>query len=166
MKMEDIKTIVQLMSQHDLTEFTVEAEEMHLKICRASSRDQSVAPAVIHTVPSGTPVTPQTPLPPDSQSGTSSQEARNASKEETGPENRETINAPIVGTFYRAPAPDAEPFVKIGSQVEPDTVVCIIEAMKVMNEIKAEMRGVVRKILVENATPVEYGQALFKIEPL
>lgn len=78
------------------------------------------------------------------------------------PEN--TINAPIVGTFYISPSPDAQPFVKVGDEVTADTVVCIVEAMKVMNEIKAEKNGVIREILVENSTPVEYGQALFVID--
>jgi acetyl-CoA carboxylase biotin carboxyl carrier protein len=69
-----------------------------------------------------------------------------------------------VGTFYRAPSPDAEPFVKIGAHVSPDTVMCIIEAMKVMNEIKAEKSGVIKEILVENSQPVEFGQPLFVLE--
>ncbi len=79
---------------------------------------------------------------------------------------RLTINAPMVGTFYRAPAPGAEPFVKEGDLVEKGTVVCIIEAMKLMNEIEAEVRGRIAAILVENGHPVEYGQPLFALEPL
>jgi acetyl-CoA carboxylase biotin carboxyl carrier protein len=74
-----------------------------------------------------------------------------------------TINAPMIGTFYRAPSPEAPPFISIGDRVEPDTVVCILEAMKTMNEVKAGLAGKVVDILVENAAPVEYGQALFKI---
>ncbi|HYO91535.1 MAG TPA: acetyl-CoA carboxylase biotin carboxyl carrier protein, partial [Pyrinomonadaceae bacterium] len=74
------------------------------------------------------------------------------------------INSPIVGTFYRTPSPTAEPFVRIGSHVEPDTTVCIIEAMKLMNEIQAETTGEVVKIYVENGQPVEYGQPLFGIK--
>ena len=73
------------------------------------------------------------------------------------------ITSPIVGTFYRSASPTAEPFVRVGSTVEPSTVVCIIEAMKLMNEIQAEVRGVVEKIFVENGQPVEYGQPLFGI---
>ena len=72
----------------------------------------------------------------------------------------------MVGTFYRTPTPGAKPFVEVGDQVDEDSVLCIIEAMKLMNEIKAEMRGTVKKILVDNAQPVEYGQALFLVEPL
>ena len=73
------------------------------------------------------------------------------------------ITSPIVGTFYRSPSPTAEPFVRVGSTVEPSSVVCIIEAMKLMNEIQAEVGGVVEKIFVENGQPVEYGQPLFGI---
>ena len=75
-----------------------------------------------------------------------------------------TIDSPLVGTLYRAPGPDAQPFVQVGDRVNPDTTVCIIEAMKVMNEVKAEKSGVIKEILVENAQAVEYGQPIFVIE--
>jgi acetyl-CoA carboxylase biotin carboxyl carrier protein len=81
------------------------------------------------------------------------------------PSNLKTVFSPMVGTFYRAPAPDADSFVEIGDAVDEDTVLCIIEAMKIMNEIKAEMRGTVRKALVDNGHPVEYNQPLFLVEP-
>ena len=71
----------------------------------------------------------------------------------------------MVGTFYRSPSPDAPPYVEIGQEVDPETVVCIIEAMKVMNEIKAEAKGVITQVMVENAKPVEFGQPLFKLRP-
>ena len=76
------------------------------------------------------------------------------------------IKSPMIGTFYRAPSPEAANYVEVGTEVGPDTVVCIIEAMKVMNEIKAEVRGVITQTTVENAKPVEFGQPLFKIRPL
>lgn len=75
------------------------------------------------------------------------------------------ITAPMVGTFYRSPSPESPPFIEVGDRVDEDTVMCIIEAMKLMNEIKAETRGVVRKVLVENGKPIEYGQPMFAIEP-
>jgi acetyl-CoA carboxylase biotin carboxyl carrier protein len=75
------------------------------------------------------------------------------------------ITSPMIGTLYRAPSPESAAYVEVGAEVEPDTVVCIIEAMKVMNEIKAEAKGVITQVLVENAKPVEFGQALFKIRP-
>lgn len=78
-----------------------------------------------------------------------------------GPE----IKSPMVGTFYSSPSPDAEPFVKVGQEVTPDTVVCIIEAMKVMNEIKAETKGTIVEIVADNGKPVQYGAALFRVEP-
>ena len=75
------------------------------------------------------------------------------------------IKSPTPGTFYAAPSPDAEPFVRVGSRVTPTTVVCVIEAMKIFNEIQAECSGVITAVLVENQQPVEYGQALFKVDP-
>jgi acetyl-CoA carboxylase biotin carboxyl carrier protein len=80
--------------------------------------------------------------------------------------NEVEIKSPMVGTFYRAPSPEAANYVEIGAEVHPDSVVCIIEAMKVMNEIKAEVRGVITQLLVDNAKPVEFGQPLFKIRPM
>jgi acetyl-CoA carboxylase biotin carboxyl carrier protein len=75
------------------------------------------------------------------------------------------IKSPMVGTFYRSPSPDSDVFVQIGQDVSPDSVVCIIEAMKVMNEIQSEVKGKIKKILVDNATPVQFGQPLFLVEP-
>jgi acetyl-CoA carboxylase biotin carboxyl carrier protein len=75
------------------------------------------------------------------------------------------IKSPMIGTFYRAPSPEAVPYVEVGTEVNPDTVVCIIEAMKVMNEIKAEAKGFITQVMIENAKPVEFGQPLFKIRP-
>ena len=75
------------------------------------------------------------------------------------------IKSPMIGTFYRAPSPEAAPYIEVGTEVQPDTVVCIIEAMKVMNEIKAEAKGVITQVMLENAKPVEFGQVLFKLRP-
>src|SRR5260221_14362591 len=79
--------------------------------------------------------------------------------------NEVDIKSPMIGTFYRSPSPEAGSYVEVGSEVNPETVVCIIEAMKVMNEIKAEAKGVITQVMVENAKPVEFGQPLFKIRP-
>jgi acetyl-CoA carboxylase biotin carboxyl carrier protein len=91
--------------------------------------------------------------------------AAKASPAATGTEDLAAITSPMVGTFYRAPAPDADPYVEVGDKVEVGQTVCIIEAMKLMNEIESEYRGRVVKVLVENAQPVEFGQKLFLIEP-
>ena len=155
MKIEEIRSIVQLMSKHDLTEFKIEAEEMRLCIKRGSDTiaAASTAPTIV------TPATfqhPSAPSAPPAVAGDDSQDKKTA--------HAETIDSPIVGTFYRASSPDAKPFVEVGDKVTPDTVVCIVEAMKVMNEIKAEKSGVVKEILVENAQPIEFGQPLFALE--
>ena len=141
MKIEEIKTIIKLMSENDLTEFKIEAEDMHLCLKRGGQ-----LPGSQIIIPAAAPVPAAAPAP-----------AAPAA-------NRSTIDAPIVGTFYRSPSPDAPAFVKVGDTVSADTTVCIIEAMKVMNEIKAEKAGVVKEILVENGQPVEYGQPIFVLE--
>ncbi|MCP3965854.1 MAG: acetyl-CoA carboxylase biotin carboxyl carrier protein [Lentisphaerae bacterium] len=155
MKIEEIKTIVKMMSENDLTEFKIEAEEYNLCIRRGGDKTQVIAaPAqVIQSAPvAAAPIVAPSPV------------AAAAPAAEVAVVAENTIDSPIVGTFYRSPSPDAESFVQIGDVVEVDSVICIIEAMKVMNEIKAEKSGTIKKILVENATPVEFGQPLFVID--
>lgn len=156
MKIEEIKTIVKLMSDHDLTEFKIEAEEYNLCIRRGGNVPAQivtqVAPAVA-ALPAAAPA--PAPAPAASAAAAPASEAASAPVE--------TIDSPLVGTFYRASSPEAQPFVKVGDKVTPDTIVGIIEAMKVMNEIKAEKSGVIKEIVVENGQPVEYGEALFVI---
>ncbi len=157
MKIEEIKTIVKLMADNDLTEFKIEAEEYNLCIRRGSNQPAVVsAPQVI--------AQPAAPLYQPLPAPVASVPAAPAAAAPAVPAAKvETIDSPIVGTFYLAPSPEAPQFVKVGDTVTADTVVCIIEAMKVMNEIKAEKSGVIKEILVSNATPVEYGQSLFVI---
>ena len=146
MKIEEIKTIVKLMSENDLTEFKIEAEDMHLCIKRGGQNANPIIAQTLSPVVAAPAAAPAAPAAPAAAPA------------------GETIDSPIVGTFYRSSAPGVDAFVKIGSKVEPDTTVCIIEAMKVMNEIKAEKSGVIKEILAENGQPVEYGQPLFVIE--
>ena len=145
MKIEEIRSIVELMSQHDLTEFKIEAEECNLCIRRGSA--VSVAAPVVMAAPAAAPA---------AVSAAPAEAAAPAAPQET-------IDAPLVGTFYRSPSPDAKAFVSVGDKVNADTVIGIIEAMKVMNEIKAEKSGTVKDILVENGQPVEYGQPIIVI---
>lgn len=156
MNIEEIKTIVKLMADNDLSEFKIEAEEMHLCIRRGASSHAGIQSApvvpvqpVIQTVQAAAPVAAAPAAAPAAPAKLDS---------------AKVISSPIVGTFYRASSPDAEPFVKIGTKVTADSVVCIIEAMKVMNEIKAEKSGTIKEVLVENSQPIEYGQPLFVIE--
>jgi acetyl-CoA carboxylase biotin carboxyl carrier protein len=152
--LKDIKAIIDLMRKNSVSEFELENQEFKLRLKRGSNGgggaaaaedapvlayvqpSMAVAPPAIAPVAPG-PVTP----------------------------NELEIKSPMIGTFYRAPSPESAPYVEIGTEVNPETVVCIIEAMKVMNEIKAEAKGVITQVMVENAKPVEFGQPLFKIRP-
>ncbi|MDP7740276.1 MAG: acetyl-CoA carboxylase biotin carboxyl carrier protein [Lentisphaeria bacterium] len=145
MDIKEITKIVELMAKHDLTEIDIQAENNTLTIKRERPGTADQAPTVITQmapVDAGNIV----PVPP--------------AEDDAG----HTIVSPIVGTFYAAPSPDAGIFVNVGDEVSADTVVCIVEAMKVMNEITADVSGVVKKVLVENGHPVEFGEPLFVIE--
>ena len=152
MNLEEIKSILQLMEANKLVEFEYEDDGRRLKLRRAE--DRVVTTAVPMHVP--------TAVPMDAVASP----AAPAAAPEARPANVTEFKSPLVGTFYRSAKPDSDPFVNVGDEVGPEKVLCIIEAMKVMNEIKAEVRGVVTQILVESAKPVEFGQAMFKIRPL
>jgi len=149
---DEIKTVVELMSAHDLTEFKIEADDMHLCIRRGSDQQVTMVQA-----PMAAPMTAAPVAPVAAPAATADAPAAEAGI------SGETIDSPIVGTFYEASSPDSPAFASVGDKVTADTVVCIIEAMKVMNEIKAEKSGVIKEVLVDNAQPVEFGQPLFVI---
>lgn len=162
MKIDEIKTIVKLMSDNDLTEFKIESEEMTLCLRRAAR--QQAAPAPVF-VPAAMPAAaPAVPVPAAIPAVQEPVKAAPADSGRASLDPSKVIESPTVGTFYRSSAPGAEPFVKVGSHVEADTTVAVVEAMKVMNEIKAEKSGVIKEILLENGQPVEYGQPLFVLE--
>jgi acetyl-CoA carboxylase biotin carboxyl carrier protein len=150
MDLKDLKKIVELVSEHNLSELSIEQKGIKLAIKKGG-----VAPMMVQA---------QAPMMMAPQAHSHSHAAPAAATPAQEDAGLESIVSPMVGTFYRSPSPEAEMFVKVGDTVGPDTVVCIIEAMKVMNEIKADKAGVIRKISVENADSVEYGQVLFKIE--
>ena len=156
--LDEVRELIALMRENGLTELEIEGEEFRVRLRRDSVPSGSAqhaempAPAA---APASVPDHAPAPTHPSTQpTETTSQE-----------QDVHIIPSPIVGTFYRSPSPTADPFVKIGSNVEHDTVVCIIEAMKLMNEIQAEATGEVVKVYVENGQPVEYGQPLFGIKP-
>ena len=157
MELDDIKAIVELMAKHNLSEFKVESDSMHLCLKRESA-DKGIIQQI--AVPAG--VTMAAPVAPQVQPATAAAPAGAAAP--GNDENKVTIDAPIVGTFYRSASPDTEAFAKVGDKVDPDSVICIIEAMKVMNEIKAEKSGIIKEVLMENAQSVEYGTPLFILE--
>lgn len=151
MDLNRIKSVIDLMQAHELCEFSIEEPDFKLTLKRGGGAVMMAAPML---APAGVPAAAPLPAAPAGPAAPAA-----AAEEKLTP-----IPSPLVGTFYRASSPDADPFVTVGSRVNKDTVVCIIEAMKVMNEIKAETSGVVKKILVENATAVQFGQPMFLIE--
>lgn len=159
MDIKEITRIVELMAKHDLTEIDIQAEDNTLTIKRERPSSDGQPPTLItqmapmvasHTAPPPLAAANVAPVPP--------------AEEEDEDDGCHTIVSPIVGTFYASASPDADAFANVGDEVVPDTVVCIVEAMKVMNEITAGASGVVKKVLVENGHPVEFGEPLFVIE--
>ena len=155
MDIKSIKKIIELMKENELAEFELAEEGFRITIKRRNGGE----PQVVISQPSAPMMMAQQPM------AMAAPAAAAAPARAETPSNYKDIKSPMVGTFYRAASPEAEPFVSVGTQVEEETVVCIIEAMKVMNEIKAECKGVIRKVMSENATPVEFGQVLFQVEP-
>ena len=154
MELEQIKAIIGMMKDNDLSEFSMEQDGLKIRIKRGPEGFQQSV-----TLP---PAAPPSPL-AAANAAPSAAPAPASAVPAPAPVDTKHIESPMVGTFYRAPAPDAPPYVEEGQEVDPETVVCIIEAMKVMNEIKAEVKGVVTDILAENAKPVEFGQKLFAV---
>lgn len=153
MNLKEIKEIISLMNDNDLSEIEIERDGLKLKLKKTGLEQSMMMPAAsvpykLEKIPSPAashePVAPGNPPP------------------KAGAE----IKSPMVGTFYRAPSPETPSFVEIGQTVEIGQVVCIVEAMKLMNEIKSEVRGKIKEVVVENAEPVEFGQTLFVVEPL
>ena len=157
MELEKIKELIDMMQAHDLTELEIVDGQTRIVLKRgagpAATAAIIAASEVIAAKPNHAAEAGGAPCGPAGQS------------EKSEDETLLKIVAPIVGTFYATASPDADPFVETGSRVQNDSIVCIIEAMKVMNEIKSELTGTIKKVLVENGTAVEYGQALFLVEP-
>jgi acetyl-CoA carboxylase biotin carboxyl carrier protein len=158
--LKDIKAIIDLMKKNSVSEFEMEKEDFKIKL----KRSPSGGPANT----GGFEEAPAMNYAPAPAIGQSAQAASVSSAPASGAlagTSEQEIKSPMIGTFYRSPSPEAGSYVEVGTEVNPETVVCIIEAMKVMNEIKAEAKGVITQVLVENAKPVEFGQPLFKIRP-
>ncbi len=156
MDLKQIKQLIDLMQRSDLTEFAVEEEGFKIKIARASN--SAAAPAVTYApapaaaAPAPAPA-PAAPAPSAAPAAPAGDEAGII-----------YVKSPMVGTFYKAASPESKAFAEIGTKITETSVVCIIEAMKIMNEIQSEVKGTIVEILVENGSPVEYGQKLFKVK--
>ncbi|MCB9853722.1 MAG: acetyl-CoA carboxylase biotin carboxyl carrier protein [Phycisphaerales bacterium] len=155
MDIEEIKTLTDLMVENDLSEIVIRDGEKRILLRRRGAHvEHAPMPPIMAMTPAAAPV----PAAPQAAPAA----APSGSAAEAG---LDSINSPMVGTFYTASDPESPPFVKPGDKVTPDTVVCIIEAMKVFNEIKAEKSGTIVSVDVANAAPVEFGQVLMKIRP-
>ncbi len=162
--MDELRELIALIQENGFAEFELEREGFRIHVRRDLAISEEAASA-------GAEVADAAPTQPTNATGSGAKASAIPDHPGARPEtaasedqNLHMIPSPIVGTFYRSASPNADPFVKIGSRVEPDSVVCIIEAMKLMNEIQAETSGEVVKIYVENGQPVEYGQPLFGIK--
>jgi acetyl-CoA carboxylase biotin carboxyl carrier protein len=152
--LKEIKAIIDLMKKNSISEFEMEEKDFKIKLKRGvngmAAAGQYDEPQLMTYAPQPVMLMPGGSAPAPANGGNSGEA---------------DIKSPMIGTFYRAPSPEAGNYIEVGMEVVPETVVCIIEAMKVMNEIKAEAKGVITQIIVENAKPVEFGQPLFKIRP-
>jgi acetyl-CoA carboxylase biotin carboxyl carrier protein len=148
--LKKIRRLVELMKEHDLNEMDLEQGEQRIRLRRSGSGQVVANTAPVAAAAEPAPAAAATPAA--------------AAKPAADDGNTVLIKSPMVGTFYSAPSPDAVAYVKVGDHVGPDTTICIVEAMKVFNEIPAETSGKIVAILVENGDPVEYGQPLFKVD--
>ncbi|MDD5500353.1 MAG: acetyl-CoA carboxylase biotin carboxyl carrier protein [Candidatus Omnitrophica bacterium] len=152
MNIKEIKEMINLMNENSLVELEVEKDDMRVRLKKTASGIEGFSgPVVIQGQ--------NVPLPQDKPQSAPAGGEKEASKSVE-------IKAPMVGTFYRAPSPESPAYVEVGQVIEPGQVICIIEAMKLMNEIKSEIKGKILEVLVDNAEPVEFGQSLFLIDPL
>ncbi len=140
------------MKKNSVSEFELEKQDFKIRLKRGTNGGSAVPyeDTTVLTYPQPAPAALSAPA---------------AAAQVAAPSPELEIKSPMIGTFYRAPSPEAAPYIEVGVEVNLDTVVCIIEAMKVMNEIKAEAKGVITQVMIENAKPVEFGQALFKLRP-
>jgi acetyl-CoA carboxylase biotin carboxyl carrier protein len=158
MKFDEIKRLIKVVEKSNIGEIEIVEEGSKIRISKNSSMKQehivsSPNPVIVSAEPEPSATVETKPLPAPSEKPAEESDA-----------NAEKVISPMVGTFYRSPAPDADPYVEVGDMVKVGQTLCIIEAMKLMNEIQSEVSGRVKKILVENAQPVEYNQVLFLIE--
>lgn len=169
MDLNYLKKLIKIVDESGVDEVEIEEEGSKIRIKKSSANKESIQTFFQYTtpIPQNIPQQVQYPVvtPQQPQIAQPTEEPKVTEEKKTEKKYHE-IKSPIVGTFYRAPSPDSEPYVKVGDVVSVGQVLCIVEAMKLMNEIESDVNGKIVQILVENAQPVEYGQTLFLIEPL
>jgi acetyl-CoA carboxylase biotin carboxyl carrier protein len=169
LKIQEIRELIRLIDQSSIEEFVYEQEgtKVHMKKPSFNAPVETVVKTAVEPavkVVTQEVVTPQAPSQPTAPVAEAKQEEK-PKQETVNMDNLHKITSPMVGTFYAAPSPDSPAYVKVGDKVKPDTVVCIIEAMKLFNEIEAEVNGEIVEVLVQNGQLVEYGQPLFLVKP-
>ena len=160
MDLKEIKAVIDLMTRNGLSEFELEKGDFKLRVRRGPSGEWVTSPAPVPSLYAA----PMASAPMMATPSTSAA-LPTAAPAAAAPAEGSQIVSPMVGTFYRSPSPDSPPYIDVGQEVKEETVVCIIEAMKVMNEIKAEVNGVVVEVLAQNGKPVEFGKPLFVVRP-
>lgn len=166
MNLKEVKEIIQIVEDANIEELEIEREGMKIKVKKTASSQSGVQGIGAHMTVIPAPAQPSHishpgPVAPEIKS----EKPKETTEAKPEDKNFVSIVSPMVGTFYRASSPDASPYVEVGSLVKKNQVVCIVEAMKLMNEIESEFEGKIVKILVENGQAVEFGQALFQVEP-
>lgn len=156
MDLKYLKRLLEIFDDSSATEISLEEDSTKIKISKRESKFTNLQSAPVATAPAQIPAPDQEITLPKTQDDISTNTLQDR--------NLHEITSPIVGTFYEAPSPDSSPFVKVGDKVEMGTTLCIVEAMKLMNEIESDVSGTIEKVLISNAEPVEYGQPLFLIK--
>lgn len=155
MKPKEIQDLIDFIAKSGLHEVNIETEEFKLKVRKNAESKTVVENPIVAQTPNPSTVLPPSVATPVDENST----------QETVTNNHVAVKSPMIGTFYRSSSPEADAFVKVGDQISPGDTVCMVEAMKLFNEIESEVSGTIVKVLVENATPVEYDQELFLVDP-
>jgi acetyl-CoA carboxylase biotin carboxyl carrier protein len=166
--LSELKDILRILEEQEITEFELEHDGVKLRVCRSGApapAPPNASASLVTPAPGPNPFAPWPATGPTGSPGASPAEATTEKAADAEPSGGAAVSSPIVGTFYRAPDPNSPPFVNVGDRVHVGQVLCIIEAMKLMNEIEAEVAGEVVKIHAENGQPVQYGDPLFTIRP-
>jgi acetyl-CoA carboxylase biotin carboxyl carrier protein len=172
MDLKEIKAVIDLMTRNGLSEFELEKGDFKLRVRRgpggewSTSTSSNAGPQVVHHHAPVAAFAPSHAPAPAAQAASVTVPSASMAPAASAGSSHPQIVSPMVGTFYLSPSPDSPPYVTVGQEVQEDTVVCIIEAMKVMNEIKAETQGIIVEVLAQNGKPVEFGKPLFAVRPV
>ena len=167
MDLKEIQALIKFVSSSGVDEVEINRKDFKLVIKKNAVQVTQAQPAIVHHAPvmQAVPTAPSAPATSATPSNQASPSAQSPSAESKSADNLITIKSPMVGTFYRSPNPESPSFVNVGDEIKPGKVICIIEAMKLFNEIESEVSGKIVKVLVDNSSPVEYDQPLYLVEP-